>query len=181
MVDLSYQMVLSTLQTAGILVGIAYYLVIMRNSQKTRALALNAQEQALETRQAQLFNSIIQALNEKEIMAIPWELEIDWQYKDYEDFMQKYGPDTNREAYMRFHRLLTYYEGIGIYIKHGLVSAELIDDFISGDIVWIWEKYESFIFEFRKRENAPAALEHFEYLYNQIKPIRDRQHPELKT
>jgi hypothetical protein len=55
MVDLTYQMVLSTIQTVGILVGIIYYLTIMRNTQKTRELTLKAQEQALETRQAQLF------------------------------------------------------------------------------------------------------------------------------
>jgi hypothetical protein len=58
MVELTYQMVLSTVQTAGILVGIAYCLVIMRNSQKTRELALQSQEQALETRQAQLFMDV---------------------------------------------------------------------------------------------------------------------------
>jgi hypothetical protein len=55
MVEITLPIMLQILQTAGILVGIAYYLVIMRNSQKTRELALNAQEKALETRQAQLF------------------------------------------------------------------------------------------------------------------------------
>ncbi len=147
-----------------IIVSILYYTSVLKNTNKTR--------------QAQLLNSIYQTLNEKELFAIPWELELDWNYRNFDDFMQKYGPDTNREAYMRFHRLLMYYEGIGIYIKRGFVSAEVIDDFISGDIIHIWEKYEPFMVEFRKRRNSPVAFEHFEYLYNQIKPIRDKQHPE---
>jgi uncharacterized membrane-anchored protein YhcB (DUF1043 family) len=50
MVEITYQMVLSTLQTIALIVGIAYYLIIMRNSQRNQALALRAQEQALETR-----------------------------------------------------------------------------------------------------------------------------------
>ena len=53
MVDVTYQMVLSTLQTAGILVGIIYYLTIMRNSQKN-------QQMQLETRQSQLFMQLFQ-------------------------------------------------------------------------------------------------------------------------
>jgi len=37
MVEITYQMVLSTLQTIALIVGIAYYLIIMRNSQRTSA------------------------------------------------------------------------------------------------------------------------------------------------
>jgi hypothetical protein len=48
MVEITYQMVLSTLQTVGILEGIIYYLFIMRNSQRN-------QQMQLETRQLDLF------------------------------------------------------------------------------------------------------------------------------
>ena len=62
MAEITYQMVLSTIQTIALVVGIVYYLTIMRNAQKTRELTLQsqeltrkAQEQSLETREAQLF------------------------------------------------------------------------------------------------------------------------------
>jgi len=65
MVEITYQMVLSTLQTLGILVGIFYYVMTLRNQRKNQEislrkqeLTLKAQEQALETRQAQLFMNI---------------------------------------------------------------------------------------------------------------------------
>ena len=151
----------------SVIIALGYYIINIRHQR--------------ETRQAQLFNSIYQSLNEKELFNIPWELEIDWEYTDYDDFMSKYGPEADRDAYMRFHRLFAYYEGMGIYVKRGLVSAGLIDDFISGDIIEIWEKYEPIMSEIRVRDNAPAAFEHFEYLYDKIKPIRDLQHPELAT
>ena len=35
MVEITYQMVLSTLQTAGLLVGISYYILTQRNQQKS--------------------------------------------------------------------------------------------------------------------------------------------------
>ena len=57
MAEITYQMVLSTLQTVGLLVGIFYYVTTMRNAQKTRELTLEsqelsqkAQEQSLETK-----------------------------------------------------------------------------------------------------------------------------------
>ena len=34
--------------------------------------------------------------------------------------------------------------------------------------------------EYRVRNNWPQAAEHFEYLYNVIKEIAERQYPELK-
>ena len=36
MAEITYQMFLSTLQTVGILVGIVYYITIIRNAQRTR-------------------------------------------------------------------------------------------------------------------------------------------------
>ncbi len=38
MVEITYQMVLSTRQTADILVDIIYYIAIMRNSQRTQQM-----------------------------------------------------------------------------------------------------------------------------------------------
>ena len=40
MVEIAYQMVLQILQTVGILVGIVYYITILRNSQKARQTEL---------------------------------------------------------------------------------------------------------------------------------------------
>lgn len=51
MAEITYQMVLSTIQTAELLVGIFYYIMTLRNQQKNQQLSL-------ETRQAQLFMGI---------------------------------------------------------------------------------------------------------------------------
>ena len=161
----SFEFLAIILTGLGLPASILYYTITLRNANKTR--------------QAQLFNSVYQTLNDKEFFELPWILEVDMQYTDYDDFMQKYGLETNRDAYMKFHRMLSYYEGIGVYVKNGLISAEIIDDFMSGDIVAIWEKYEPFLLEFRRRRNSPYAYEHFEYLYDRVKSIQDMQHPEL--
>ena len=40
MAEITYQMVLSTLQTVGLLVGIFYYVITLRNQEKTRHASL---------------------------------------------------------------------------------------------------------------------------------------------
>ena len=133
-----------------------------------------------DSREATLFNSIRQSLFTQERWDTVWELFLTWEYIDYDDFMAKYGPDVDLDAYKRFHHYFSNLEAVGIYLKRGLIRPDLIDDFMSSDIVSLWEKFESYIFEARKRRNYPQYYEHFEYLYHQIKKIRDKQHPELK-
>lgn len=74
-----------------------------------------------------------------------------------------------------------FYEGIGVLVKRKLIDVNLVDDLMSGFILRSWEKIEPIIKEFRERENWPQAWEWIEYLYHQIKPIVEEQHPELKT
>jgi hypothetical protein len=162
MVD--YQTVSIIFAGISIMIASLYYIMNIRHQQ--------------ETREASLFNSVYESMLSPEIFKISWELFLDWQYTDYDDFIEKYGPDTNRDMYLRFNKYFTHLEGMGIYVKRGLIRAELIDDFMSGDVVGFWEKFSPFILEHRKRHNAPTAYEHVEYLYNKVKPIRDQQHPE---
>ena len=91
MVEVTYQMVLSTLQTAGILAGITYYIMTLQNTKKNQQLQL-------ETRQAQLFMQVY-----REVCTPEWwkrQAEThkhDWSnYEKVEEFM---GMTTNTEAY----------------------------------------------------------------------------------
>ncbi len=59
MVEITYQMVLSTLQTAGILVGIIYYITIMRTSQRN-------QQHQMETRKLQMFMDVYNSIQSPE-------------------------------------------------------------------------------------------------------------------
>jgi hypothetical protein len=62
-----------------------------------------------------------------------------------------------------------------------LLDASLVDDLMSGMVIGFWEKCSPLVFEMREVENVPQISEWFEYLYNQIKPIAEEQHPELRT
>ena len=63
MAEITYQMVLSTLQTVALVVGIIYYITIMRNQQKTRELTLKAQEEVEKSRKRELILQRFQSYN----------------------------------------------------------------------------------------------------------------------
>jgi hypothetical protein len=175
-----------TLQTIGILltavtVSIAaiYYTLTLRYTRRNQELTLKAQEQALETRQAQLFMSIYSTYSSAEFHKAYREI-LNCQWKDYDDFQSKYGFEVNPDADAKGRMINAYFEGVGVLMKRGLIDPSIVDDLISGVIIRYWEKYEPYILEYRKRRDWPQAGEHVEYLYNKIKPIASKQREELQ-
>jgi len=167
MVNVTYQMVLSTLQTVSIMIGIVYYLSILRNTQKTRELTLKAQEQAAETRQAQLFMQMYNRWNTLE-MRTQFDIVMASEWKDYDGYVE-YSKD--KEYMTCFNVIATFIEGIGVLVHRGLIEAAFVDDLMSGSMMRYWEKIEPIVYGIRLRRNWPQYAEWIEYLYYQIKPI----------
>jgi hypothetical protein len=102
-------------------------------------------------------------------------MRMDW--GDYGDFI-KYLEDPKEAA--GFRMMLRFFEGIGVLVHRELIDVSFVDDLMSGATVRFWEKFNPVIEENRVRTNWPQAVEWFEYLYNQVKPLMMEQHPELK-
>ena len=98
------------------------------------------------------------------------------EFKDYGDFVEKYGPVTiDKPLQKAIATVSNYYEGIGILLKRGLVDKELIHDLYGGLIVVSWEKISPIVVEIRKR--SPDAWVHFELLYRSMKGMDDKKEP----
>jgi hypothetical protein len=167
-------------QTIGVLVtatsvtiAAIYYVMTLRASQ--RNMKTN-----LETRQAQLFMPIYSTYYSDEFMRARSEI-LKWNYENYDDYVAKYGYEANPEANTMHRKVNGYFEGIGVLVSHGLIDSSLVDDLMSGAIVTYWEKFRSYILEYRRRIDWPQAGEQIEYLYKQIKPIVERQRRELTS
>jgi hypothetical protein len=159
-----------TLQTIGILItGISltvaafYYIMTLRNQEKAR--------------QAQLFMQLYNRFQSIEFHRQFNKL-LEWEFNDFEDFLNKYGRENNPEAYALRGSVGGYFEGMGVLVKRGLIDVTLADDLISGAIMLFWDKFGPIYLEMRERINYPQFAEWTEYLYNQIKPLVEEQHPE---
>ena len=169
MAEITYQMVLSTIQTLGLLVGIFYYIMTLRNQQKNQQLAL-------ETRQAQLFMNTYQEYNTPEFRKA-MDTYFNLSYKDYDEYDLKYRSDL--ETHVQIEKVSSYMEGLGVLVREGYIGIRLIALHTSADIMFTWEKIKPMVYEYRKRNDYPRYYIEFEYLYNTLIEYAE-QHPELQ-
>ena len=180
MVDLTLLQSVSYIAGAlGVCVAAIFYVLNLRISQKNQELSLKSQQQNLETRQAQLFMPIYSTFYSNEFLKAFYEI-MTWSYDNYDDYVAKYGYTANPDAAILHAKVNMYLEGIGVLVKRELIDPSLVDDLMSSIVVGYWEKYRPYVYDYRVRRDLHQMSEYVEYLYNQIKPIVERQHGELK-
>jgi hypothetical protein len=183
MVEITLPIVLQLLQTAGILVGIIYYITIMRNSQKTRELTLEsqeltrkAQEQSLGTRQAQLMMQLWNDYDDKfRESGMYWQ---NLEYDNIEDFVNDKFDDP--DFMLRDSIIMSWYERTGVLVKAGLLDIHLIALSYAGATRKIWENLEPLLEPMREKLQYPRLWSETEYLCRELMKYMD-EHPELKT
>ena len=190
MVEITLPIVLQILQTAGILVGIIYYITIMRNSQRNQEISLKnqqltlqsqelarkAQEQALETRQAQLFMQFMSPAMSGD-KADYWQEIMKWEWSDYDDFIRIHSDPENSKSY---DQIAYYLESLGSYVRLGFIPIRLVAVTMSIWVTGFWNKFGSMIVERRVKTNTPRLLSETEHLYDELIKYH-KEHPELAT
>lgn len=163
MVDLAMlQVVRDLVAIFGVIAGFTYYVLIVRNSQRTQHLQL-------ETRQAQLFMTVYNNFTSTRFHPQGNAIRFQWELSDFDNFIEKYGPEKNLEAWADLLSVVTVFEGVGLLVKKKLVDVNMVGELMSGLITRTWERIEPIIIEYRERFNWPQALRSFETLYNEMK------------
>jgi hypothetical protein len=168
MVEITISIVLQIIQTVGILVGIVYYITIMRNSQKTQHLQL-------ETRKAQLYMQLFMRITSEEFVKKSIDL-LKLEYDNIDEFMKKLlsGPDSSLHA--KLFSMFWHIDGLGYMMSQKLIDPEMVYNFGGGFAqVWHWKKWEPVIMRFRKRRDDPEFLKWFEYTAKEMMRIRQEK------
>lgn len=168
MVDAQTMQAISvTIAAGGFVLALAYYVLILRNS--------------IRTRQAGLFMELYGQFRAKDFQEMVQDIS-QFEFTNEADFHRKYGSETNPEEWVKFYSVMAFYEGVGVLIRRNLISPVLVDDMMSGPILEIWGKFGPLVLETRERYNVPTAFEYIEYLYYEIKKIVESQHgPEFAS
>lgn len=159
----------------GLTASIAYYANILNNANKTRELQLKAQEQSLETRQAQIFMGVYDtwrspSFRESFIKVNKRE------WEDFADWQSKYRPVNNPEEGTYEHTVFTFYEGVGVLVRRGLIDISMVDELISNSFIPLWEKFSDIIRQVRESNDSPRMYQNNEYLYEEILKYRKTVH-----
>jgi hypothetical protein len=168
MVEITYQMVLSTLQTLALIVGIAYYLIIMRNSQR-------AQQMTLLIRQSEILKQILDkttSIEGSKYNTICSQAE----WSDYDEWFERYSSDEDYR--MAFNYWMNCFEHTGVYLKEDIFDIRLLALRSASGFIWYWERHRDVIYERRKRLNRRRYCDMWEYAYDQLMEYLE-EHPEL--
>jgi len=149
---------------AGVLVAVIISIMELRN--------------IVRARQAELFLDLYDHYNDPAFVKCYSEIVFQWNWKDYEDWLKKYGPQTNIEAYSTWASVGNYFKGVGVLVNEKLIDAKLVEKLMAELFLKYWEKCEPIVKEFRKGYRFPKAWETAEYLANELKK-REQQRAKI--
>ena len=90
------------------------------------------------------------------------------EWDGYEDYMEKYGPNNDLDAYSKANSMGAFFDGIGVLVRRNLIDHKLVFDLYSPAVIMTtWNKYEEFLKTVRRFSNDPAEYSAFDYLYNE--------------
>jgi len=172
MVDATF--VLNLVETVGILVGVTIAIIQLRDIDKTN-------ERDLETRQTQLQMNILAQTRTMNFLTRIWQVIYLQEFNTYEEWIEKYGPRTNPEAYTTYVYVTGMYQNLGILLKRNILSIEEIAEQIRPmSFITLWKKIEPIV-EHHRRTLNPEAYVPFEYLANEMRTLLERRKIVSKT
>jgi len=102
-------------------------------------------------------------------------------FKDYEEWRDKYGPDANTDAYAYFYHVTSTFQGLGYLVQSKVLELEALSKHIRPrSIIFLWEKIKPIVKVHRERLN-PTAYDSFEYLANELRALLDQRTVQART
>jgi hypothetical protein len=137
---------------AGVLVGVAYYILDMRNQSKLR--------------QTDILSRFYSKLTDRDFLEA-WQRFNDFELKDYVASREKHGSVGFFTVDNQM--VLKACDEVGVLLMRKLVDINLVDLLLRDQTYFVWEKAKPFIEDARKTDTMPNLGAGLEYLYNELK------------
>ena len=106
------------------------------------------------------------------------------EWDNYDDFHEKYSPQTNPEQASRRQALWNQYDGLAMLVKNNVVDLNTVYRTRGSHVMMVWFKFESIIKKLRVDESKSIGSEYlndFEFLANKMIEIRKKRGLPLYT
>jgi hypothetical protein len=163
-------LMLNVIQTGAILIGVIIALMEIRHMRQTR-------ETELETRQAQLFMQLYTRFSDQKKGLKVIDAMQNTKYDNADEFLELQETDENFRKVIEVRA--TFFEGIGILVKEGLLDIRYVALMWAGPTKMFLEKIEPVIEDLREHYGLPRLWSEAEYLCKEVIKYTDK-HPELK-
>jgi hypothetical protein len=97
----------------------------------------NVLQNANKTRQAQLFMDLYRTYRDP-VFRKQYNEILNMRSTDFDDWWNKYGEQNNSEAWTTFQTVASYFNGIGVLLKQGLINIEMIEELLGPTVFMAW-------------------------------------------
>ena len=118
-----------------------------KKEQETREMELKAQQQTLETRQAQMFLNIYDQTKSQEYISAFNKVVLDSRWENFADYQKVMKNKRFRDL---DYVLEMFYEGLGALVRENLINVRMVALLLSGNIQLYWKKYEPIVEDVRR-------------------------------
>ena len=151
MVDI--QTISILIASAGVLAGVIYYILEIRQQTKIRQMDLLMR----------LFSTFDSNEFQEEYIKF-----LDLKITNYDEYVKTYG-------FKGLFKIFPFFEALGIMLNRKMVSLDLVEQMYSQSIQIMWEKTKPIQEGLRKKYSQPKWGEWFEYLYDEMKKKEQRK------
>jgi hypothetical protein len=91
-----------------------------------------------------------------------------WTWKNVDEFFAKYGPDTNPDAFAKWMRVGTYFDGLSTLVHRKFMDYDFIPETTAIALINFWEKFEPYSEILAQVFRRPGCWDSIKYLYNRL-------------
>ena len=159
-IQFAYYMLAAT----GVLVAAIYYIISLRYNMKAREIEICRM-------------ALSDFISEQGMQRYATMMNMEW--KDYEDFMEKYGY-SNPEMFSKWVSQFLIWEMNGILIKNKVVKAEKLYDMGAYGAILGWEKYKAIIQSRRNVAWGQDYMSNAEFFAQEMLKIKTKNDASFK-
>jgi len=97
------------------------------------------------------------------------------EWKDYDDFMQKYSSRSNPEIFSKWSSMFMTLDTIGFLIKRKVVEAETVYEIGGAAVIQTWEKYKGIVQGLRDEQSHQDFWSNAEFYAQEMLKIRKKR------
>jgi hypothetical protein len=153
MVEITYQMLLSTLQTAGLMVGIYYYIMTLNNTRQNQRITLT-------TTLLEPFMTVEGNLILMDLLNMEW--------NDLDDYKRKYDHRVNSENFAKRAAVFNRLESLGLFYRRGLLDLETLRAGGGTIMVLLWRKFKPIVEMYRITDADKSLYKNWEYMAESV-------------
>jgi hypothetical protein len=99
-----------------------------------------------------------------------------WTWENVEEFFSKYGPDSDPDAFAKFTRVGSYFDGLATLVQRKFIDYDFIPETTAIALIGFWEKFEPDSEVFAQVYRRPGCWDSIRYLYDRLQKTEE-PHP----